>query len=148
MPLLDHRVAIVLLSAAILAAGAPLAAAWASLLPAEREPFLSAGEDAPARKRNALAIVLLLLTTLSYLVRLPGVPLEATLLRLDAKLLPPWPEYVLLGATVFFVLIPALTAVYALFRPGALRNALLWAGILVLVFWLASPYLTASLLEN
>lgn len=145
MMAIDHRLALVLLSALILAAAAPLVMAWMRLLPPEREPF-DALDATPRREpRDSIAILLLCFTTLSYLARLPGVPLEAFRLWLEARFLAPWPEYLFLAITFFLVFAPAFAACYSLLRRNPMRTPLIWAGVLVLLFWLASPYLLVAL---
>lgn len=150
MPLIDHRLALVLLSAIIVAAGVPLAVAWARLLPADREPFSSDGnqEQATAAPRDPLAIILLSLVTVSYLSRFPGVPMESLRLWLDARLTAPWPEYFFLAVVFFLVFAPAFAACYSILRPNPLRSHLIWAGTLILLQWFASPYLLAALIMS
>lgn len=143
MPQIDHRLALVLLSALMLAAAAPLAAAWVRLLPADREPFDSPRASEGRAPSDAFAVILLCFTTLSYLLRLPGVPLEKARPWLEARFLAPWPEYLFLSITFLLVFAPAFAACYSLLRPNPLRAPLIWAGVLVLLFWLASPYLFA-----
>lgn len=141
MPQIDHRLALVLLSALMLAAAAPLAVAWARLLPAEREPFTFSGAAERRPRSDLVADILLCLTTMSYLLRLPGVPLEKARPWLDARFLAPWPEYVFLSVAFLLVFAPAFGACYSLLRPNPLRAPLIWSGVLVLLFWLAFPYL-------
>jgi hypothetical protein len=143
---MDHRLALVALSALILAAGASLAVGWAALLPTDPEPFERRGESVSRTKHSRLAIAFLTLTTLSYVVRLPGVPLEGILPWLSKRLLAPWPDYLFLGATFFLVFAPAFAACYALLRPSSLRAPLVASGVLVLLLWLLVPYLTSALL--
>ena len=152
MPLVDHRLALLFLSVLILAAGAPLAFAWARVLPRERAALSWPGEidltRAQDERRAAFPIVMLCFTTLSYIARLPGVPAQDALSRLDAQFLPPWPEYISLAVMSAFVLLPAATAGYSLLRRNFLRVPLIAAGGLVLILWLAYPYLMTSMLER
>lgn len=145
MPHIDHRLALVLLSAIVVGAGAPLAVAWTRLLPADREPFSSsAAAPRTASSRDPLAVVLLGLVTLSYAARFPGVPLDSLRPWLDARLPVPWPEYIFLGVVFLLVFAPAFAVCYALLRANPLRSPLIWAGVLVLLLWFASPYLLAA----
>ena len=148
MPQTGHRLALVLLSTLILGAAAPLAVAWARLLPAEREPFSRPGEPQAPRERDGWAMFLLCLVTLSYALRLPGVPLESLRPWLDARFPAPWPDYVFLSAAFLLVFAPAFAACYALLRPNPLRVPLILAGVLVLLFWLAAPYLLVEWLGH
>ena len=150
MPHIDHRLALVLLSAVLVAAGAPLAMAWTRLIPADREPFRSSaapGQE-PASSRDPFAVVLLCCVTLSYAARFPGVPLESLRPWLDGVLRAPWPEYTFLALVFLLVFAPAFAACYALLRANPLRSPLIWAGVLVLLLWFASPYLVAAWMAN
>lgn len=147
MPQIDHRLALVLLSTIIVAAAVPLAVAWARLLPADSEPFSSVGgqPDATAAPRDPLAVALLCSVTVSYLAQFPGVPFESLRLWLDARLTVPWPEYLFLVVVFLLVFAPAGAACYAVLRSNPLRAPLIWAGVLILLVWFASPYLLAAL---
>jgi hypothetical protein len=145
---IDHRLALVLLSALIFAAAAPIALAWARLLPSEREPFASPAEARPRPPRDALAIILLCFVTISFLVRLPGVPIALAHSWLNAQLPAPWPERLYLSALFLLIFLPGFAACYAILRPTSLRRPLFWAGFLVLLLWLASPYLSAAWLST
>jgi hypothetical protein len=144
---IDHRLALVLLSALILAAAAPIAAAWARLLPAEREAFARPGDARPRQPRDSFAIVLLCFVTISFLIRLPGIPLDAIRPWLEAHLFAPWPERLLGSASFLLVFLPGFASCYAILRPNPLRRPLLWAGVLVLLLWFATPYLSAAWLS-
>src|SRR5260370_8441756 len=86
---IDHRLALVAFAALLIAAAAPLASAWARLLPEEPPPFElppapSPPEQTPSnretpRKAGPLAIFLLLCVTLSFLLKFPALPLAAAL---------------------------------------------------------------------
>ena len=145
MMAIDHRLALVLLSALILAAAAPLVVAWTRLLPPEREPFDAPHVTLQRGPRDTIAIILLCFTTLSYLLRLPGIPLDAARPWLDTRFLAPWPEYLFLSGTFLLVFAPAFAACYSLLRSNPLRVPLICAGVLVLLFWLAFPYLLGAL---
>ena len=82
--LIDHRLALLALAALLIAAAAPLAYAWASLLPEEPPPFEVPAVSPPAEgvastakspvKKDRFAVFLLVCVTLSYLLRFPGLP--------------------------------------------------------------------------
>lgn len=149
MPHIDHRVALVLLSAIIVAAGVPLAVGWARLIPADREPFAPSSattEQGSAASRDSIAIVLLGAITISYAARFPGVPIESLRSWLDGRLPVPWPEYIFLGIVFLLVFAPAFAACYALLRTNLLRVPLFWAGVLILLVWFATPYLFTALM--
>jgi hypothetical protein len=142
----------------LVAAAAPLAFAWARVLPEEPPPFeierpasnhaedTSVAPPGIAKRRDAFAILLLVCITLSYLLKFPGVPVAGVLQRLSASIPQDYFEWVLLGGRVFFLGIPGVAAVYAVFRPNPLRAPLITAGILVLSLWLLAPFLRAALL--
>src|SRR5260370_1424600 len=81
---IDHRLALVAFAALLIAAAAPLASAWARLLPEEPPPFElppapSSAEQTPSnretrRKGDPFAIFLLLCVTLSFLLKFPAFP--------------------------------------------------------------------------
>jgi len=149
MPHIDHRIALVLLSAIIVAAGAPLAVGWARLIPADREPFGPANPTTAhgsAASRDSIAVVLLSWITISYAARFPGVPLESLRSWLDGLLPVPWPEYIFLAVVFLLVFAPAFAACYSLLRTNPLRAPLLWAGVLILLVWFASPYLFTAMM--
>lgn len=125
-----------LLCALLLAAAVPIALGWARVIPPE-DP----GESPPAPQR---AVPLLVLVSLSYAARLPGVP-RAWLERWFLGNFPPdWAPWLLLSAQIILILIPGLTALYAAFRTKPVDQPLLWSGLLVALLWLAAPFLTKS----
>jgi hypothetical protein len=153
--LLDHRLAFVFLAALILAAGAPLAFAWARLLPDEPPPFTSKHgpppqitiyktEDAPP-PRDAFAVFLLACATLSYILRFPGMPGDAALRWLATILPAAYVNWIVLGGRAFLVVMPGLAACYSVVRPNPIRVPLIVGGILVLLFWLLFPFLHSAL---
>jgi hypothetical protein len=153
--LIDHRLALLALIVLLIAAAAPLAYAWARLLPEEPPPFevpaaSPSAEDLVSNRRNAakkdlLAVFLLVCVTLSYILRLPGLPLAAALQWLSALLPADYFNWTVLGGRWFFVVVPGLAAAYSALRPNPLRISLIAGGLLVLALWLVSPMLRAAI---
>jgi hypothetical protein len=155
-PPLPPRVAFLCLSALLLGAAVPLAWAWTLLLPREPEPFAAPGEmerDASAahpkqNRRDPVAVLLLILVTLSYAQQFPGVPQNiagAWIPRIVSASAAGW---CILALHWFFILIPGAAAIYALFLRNAMRVPLAAAGLLVLLVWLLAPPLCAALLGS
>ena len=152
---MDHRLALGLLTALLILAGAPLAYAWARLLPEEPEPFQaqSDGEEhqAPAsnkkgrRGKNPFAIILLLVITIGYLLKFPGIPVGRGLALLGRVVPQSESPWLVLGARWFFVVVPGLVAAYSVMRAHRLRVPLIMGGVLVTGLWLAGPYLAAAI---
>jgi hypothetical protein len=154
---LDHRLALVLLCVLILSAAAPLAYGWARLLPEDAPPFQPAkrGDESAAETGetgqaggNPIAIVLLVCLTVSFLLQVPGVPIEHAVESLTQRFSQAFAERVLFAGGAFFVFVPGLAACYALLRKNFLRWPLVIGGALVLVLWLLSDPLMAALLGN
>jgi len=154
MILMDHRLALVAFAALLIAAAAPLASAWARLLPEEPPPFEvpapSPPEQTPSnretrRKGDPFAIFLLLCITLSFLLKFPGLPVAAALQRLSGMLPPDYFNWLVLGARVFFAAMPGLAAVYSAIRPNPMRIPLTVAGVFVILLWFLSPMLRAAI---
>ena len=153
--LMDHRLALAALAALLIAAAAPLAYAWAKLLPEEPPPFeVPAGSPAaedvvsnPKRrpKNDPVAIFLLTCVTLSYVLRFPGLPLSACLQRLSTFLPADYFNWALLAGRWFFVVVPGFAAVYSALRPNPIRIALIVGALLVLALWLVNPMLRAAI---
>ena len=156
--LMDHRLALVALALLLIVAAAPLAYAWARLLPEERPPFEAAGtgtvpeEVAPggktAPKKDRFAVFLLICITMSYLVRFPGVPLAPTLQWLSTLLPADYLNWAVMGARAFFVVVPGLAALYSALRQNPVRIALAIGGLMVLALWLLSPLLQKAIAEG
>lgn len=152
--LIDHRLALVALAALLIFAAAPLAYAWARLLPEEQAPFEVAGTGtAPegvassgiAAKKDPFAVFLLVCVTLSYVLRFPALPLSAGLQWLSNLLPANYFYWAVMGGRAFFVVVPGLAAAYSALRPNPLRIALTVGGLLVLALWLVSPVLRAAI---
>ena len=127
-----------LLSALLFGAAIPLAIAWARVIPPD-EP------DETPRPRG-FAIVMLALVSLNYVAKLPLPVLEAV----ERGLLKPfpvaWVPWVILAGQGILIVMLAASAIYAVLRPGALSQPLLWASVLVAVVWLVSPFLLQAML--
>jgi hypothetical protein len=153
--LMDHRIALVAFAALLVAAAAPLASAWARLLPEEPPPFEvppgpSPREQMPSnwehrRKGDPFAIFLLLCLTLSFLLKFPGLPVAAALQELSVRMPPEDFNYLVLGARAFFVVVPGLAAVYSAIRPNPIRIQLIAAAVFVILLWLLSPMLRTAI---
>ena len=153
--LIDHRLALLALAALLVAAAAPLAYAWARLLPEEPPPFevpaaippaedLASNPTSPAKK-DPVAILLLACVTLSYLLRFPGLPLSAALQSLSTLLPKDYFDWSVLAGHWFFVVAPGVAAAYSALRPNPMRITLIVGGLLVLTLWLVSPMLRAAI---
>jgi|ERR1700682_617010 len=152
---IDHRVALVAVAALLLSAAAPLAYAWARLLPEEPPPFEApAGAPAPEglpsnwqspAKKDPFAVFLLGCVTLSYVLKFPGLPLATGLQWLSTLLPTDYLNCTVLGGRAFFVVVPGLGAAYSALRPNPVRIALIVGGLLVLALWLVSPMLRAAI---
>ena len=153
--LIDHRLALAALAALLIAAAAPLAYAWAKLLPEEPPPFEVPAVSPPvedlassrksAAKRDPFAVFLLVCVTLSYVLRFPGLPLAAALQRLSTLLPADYLNWTVVGGRWFFVVVPVVAAAYSALRPNPMRSALIVGGLLVLALWLVSPMLRATI---
>jgi hypothetical protein len=155
-PPLPPRVAFFCLSALLLGAAVPLAWAWTLLLPRDPEPFAAPREmenvssvaRTKRRQRDPISVVLLVFVTLSYALQFPGVPQGIAAVWI-AKIVPAsaagWSALVLHW---FFILIPGVAAIYALFLRNAIRIPLVAAGLMVLLVWLLAPPLYAALLVS
>jgi hypothetical protein len=153
--LIDHRVALAALVALLIAAAAPLAYAWAKLLPEEPPPFGAPAASSPDEdlvsnpksraKKDPLAVFLLVCVTLSYMLRFPGLPLAAGLQWLSTLLPADYFTPTVLTGRWFFLVVPGIAAMYSALRPNPVRIALIAAGLLVLALWLLSPMLRAAI---
>src|SRR5262249_34641609 len=127
--LLPPRAAFLCLAGLLLLSAAPLAWAWTLLLPREPDPFEDPGElpeklpayNSQPTSRDPVAIVLLVLATLSFASQLPGVPLHALQSLLTYALAADTAADITVGLHWFFLTIPAVGAIYAVWRGEALR---------------------------
>src|SRR5260370_4964745 len=135
---IDHRLALVAFAALLIAAAAPLASAWARLLPEEPPPFEvpapSSAEQTPSNretrpKGDPFAIFLLLCVTLSFLLKFPGLPVAAALQILSVRMPPEDFNWLVLGARVFFVAVPWCCPRFSAHRPDPRRLPTLIVGL-------------------
>ena len=155
VPPLDHRLALVALVLLLLTAAAPLAYAWARLLPDEAPPFELPHNPPPAeqpspnpetrRKNDPFVVFLLFGISRSFLLKFPGLPVAAALQWLSARVPPDYFTYLVLGARVFFLAMPGLAVVYSVIRPNPVRMQFILAGVFVALLWWLSPMLRAAL---
>jgi hypothetical protein len=151
---MDHRLALVAFAALLVAAAAPLASAWARLLPEERPPFETPAPLPPEqmtsnpetrRKADPFAIFLLLCMTVSFLLKFPGLPVATVLQSLSMRMPSDYFTWLVFGARAFFVVVPGLGAAYSAIRPNPIRIPLIAAGVLVVLLWLLSPLLRVAI---
>jgi hypothetical protein len=142
---MDPRLALVLFFLLLLAAAAPIVVGWLALLPSEREPFAVPGEARVKKPRDAFAIFLLVNISLSLVLRVPGfdgTPLSFYI----AKIIPPdWADHALMIAFIWFAVIPGLAVAYSAVRKNLIRMPLIVGGVLMLILWLAGPWLLATI---
>jgi hypothetical protein len=153
--LIDHRLALLALAALLVSAAAPLAYAWARLLPEEPPPFEVPAAGLPPEelvsnqktgaKNDHFAVFLLVCVTLSYVLRFPGFPVATGLQWLSTLLPMNYFHWTVLGARAFFVVVPGLAAAYSALRPNPLRIALIAGGLLVMALWLVNPALRVAI---
>jgi len=149
LPSLGHlppRLAAFLMMALLVAAAIPLALAWVSLLPPEREPFSRPDLPRPRAPRcDRFATFLLTNVSLSIFAAIPRI---ADTLHLDS--FPPlfsrsWILHIEMVLSIWLVFVPALAAAYSAVRSNPIRKHLIVGGILVLILWFLSPTLLNSL---
>jgi hypothetical protein len=157
--LMDHRLALLALVALLVTAAAPLAYAWAGLLPQEPPPFevnsapaslLEEPEPSPEATRrtgHAFTIFLLACMTFSYILKFPGLPLSAILRSLATLMPQDYLNWVVMGGRAFFVVLPVLAALYSAIRPNPIRIQLIVGGVLVVALWFVGPVLTAAIAQ-
>ncbi len=153
---LHQRAAFVALIALVVAAGIPLAFAWARILPEDAPPFKLEPGSFPSvdmepaalstkRKREAISLVLLLCITTAYLVRFPGMPVAPLLHWLGSTFSATSTNGIV--TSVRFVLLAGtgLAACIAAVRPGRMRGPLIAAAGLALLLWLLEPILQSAM---
>jgi hypothetical protein len=158
--MINHRLAFFALAALFIAAGVPLAYAWARLLPDDPPPFpIEPGsfptidEELPQEalsrtKRDLVAIPLLVCVTLAYLIRFPGFPNAVVFRWLNSTVSPAGTAWIIIATRILLITACIAATVYAALRNGPLRIPLAAAATLVLILWLLSPLLTAALLSS
>ena len=157
---MDHRLAFAALVALLIAAGTPLAFAWARLLPEDAAPFpIEPGSFpsvdheirhvVPDRKKDYwLAAPLLLCLTIAFLFRVPGFP-SSTVLAWIGGTIPGLDAYwSAITMQVLVGLIAIGAGIFGALRPGPLRIPLIAAGALTLALWFLAPLLQAAMLNG
>jgi len=142
---LDPRFAVLLLLALLLGAAFPLALAWVSILPPERDLFSRPDLPRPSARFDRPSTFFLANVSLSLLAAIPHV---AGTLHLDSlpQLFPnSWIEHTEMILSIWLIFIPAFAAAYSAVRPNPIRIHLIFGGILVFILWLLSPTLLGSL---
>jgi hypothetical protein len=142
---IDHRLALLLYVLLLLAAAAPVAIAWLLLLPPEPEPFASPGEKPSHDNRDVFAVFLLVNITLSLLLRVPGVDVDALSLPLARWISPQWANHVVKIGSIWFGFIGGLAAAYSLIRKNPLRWPLVFGGALTLLLSLTAATLASAI---
>jgi len=157
---MDHRLAIVLLVALLIAAGTPMAFAWARLLPEDAPPFpIEPGsfpsvdheitEEAPSRKRDYwIAAPLVLCLTIAFIFRVPGFP-SGTVLAWTGATIPGLDAHAsAITINVIVALIALGAGVFGALGPGPLRIPLIASAALTLLLWFVGPLLQAAMLAS
>ena len=127
-------------------AAVPLALAWVTILPPEREPF--SRPDLPRTRmprRDFISISLLLNLSLSFLAAIPRIADTLYLDSFPQLFSHSWVEHIEIVLSIWLIFVPALAAAYSAVRPNLIRKHLIIGGILVLALWLLSPTLLSSL---
>jgi hypothetical protein len=149
--------AFLFLIAIVVAAGIPLAFAWARILPEDAPPFqIEPGsfpsvdiEPAPPpekRKLDTTSLLLLLCVTLTYLLRFPSMPIGQVLGWLTKTFSAPTASSIASTIRVILLLGTALAACLAALRPNRLRTPLIAAAGLALFLWLVAPILQSAII--
>jgi len=151
-----QRAAFVVLAALLIAAGVPLAFAWARILPEDAPPFTIEPGTFPAvdcepptspksKSRDLISVALLLCVTLTYLIRFPGMPISSFANWLASFTSANATSNVIIAAKIFLLIGSGLAACIAAVRPGPMRTPLIAAAGLALLLWLLGPILHAGL---
>lgn len=157
---MDHRLAFIALVALLIAAGTPLAFAWARLIPEDAPPFPiepgsfpsvdhEAPQEQPSRKKDYwIAVPLLFLLTIAFVFRVPGFP-SGTILAWVGGTIPGVSEHwSVIAVQVLIALIAVGAAVFGALRPGPLRIPFIVTGALILAMWFLGPLLQAAMLTG
>jgi hypothetical protein len=157
---MDHRLAFIALVALLIAAGTPLAFAWARLIPEDAPPFPiepgsfpsvdhEAPQEQPSRKKDYLiAAPLLFFLTLAFVFRVPGFP-STTVLGWVGGTIPGVTEHWSVIAIQLLIALVAIGAgVFGALRPGPLRIPFIATGALILALWFLAPLLQAAMLAG
>jgi hypothetical protein len=158
---MDHRLAFATLVALLIAAGTPLAFAWARLLPEDAPPFpIEPGsfpsvdheappQEEPSRKKDYLiAAPLLLCLTIAFVFRVPGFP-SSTVLGWIGGTIPGLDAHS--SAIIVYVLVALIAVgvgIFGALRPGPLRIPLIACATLILVLWFVGPLLQTAVVAG
>jgi hypothetical protein len=156
---MDHRLAFATLVALLIAAGTPLAFAWARLIPEEAPPFPiepgsfpSVDHEAPPpeqpshKKDYVIAAPLLLCLTIAFVFRVPGFP-SITVLGWIGGTIPGLDAHS--SAIIVYVLVALIAigvGVFGALRAGPLRIPLIACAALILLLWFVGPLLQTATL--
>jgi hypothetical protein len=157
---MDHRLAFAALVALLIAAGTPLAFAWARLIPEDAPPFPIEPGSFPSvdheirhvepnrTKDYLIAAPLLLCLTIAFVFRVPGFPgstvlgwIGGTIPGLDA-------HSSAIVVQIFIALIAIGGGVFGVLRPGPLRIPLIAASVLILLLWFVGPLLQIAVVAG
>ena len=157
---MDHRLAFATLVALLIAAGTPLAYAWARLLPEDAPPFPiepgsfpsvdhEAPQEVPRRNKDYLiAGPLLLCLTIAFVFRVPGFPGSTVLVWIGGTI----PGLDAHSSAIVVHIIVALIAlglgVFGAMRPGSLRIPLIACATLILLLWFVGPLLQTAVVAG
>src|SRR5580704_588897 len=155
---MDHRLAFVALVALLIAAGTPLAFAWARLLPEDAPPFpIEPGsfpsvdheipqEDSSHKKDYWIAAPLLLCLTIAFAFRVPGFPGGTVIGRIGGMIPGLVAHWSAIAVHVIVSLVAVGVGVFGALRPGPLRIPLIASGALTLLLWFVGPLLQTAML--
>jgi hypothetical protein len=157
---MDHRLAFVALVALLIAAGTPLAFAWARLIPEDAPPFPiepgsfpsvdhEAPQEQPSRKKDYLiAAPLLFFLTLAFVFRVPGFPSGTFLAWVGGTIPGASDHWSVIAIQVLIALVAIGAGVFGALRPGPLRIPFIATGALILALWFLSPLLLTAMLTS
>jgi hypothetical protein len=157
---MDHRLAFAVLVALLIAAGTPLAFAWARLLPEDAPPFPiepgsfpsvdhEVAHVQPSRKMDyVVAAPLLFCLTIAFLFRVPGFPSSTVLVWIGGAIpgIDAHSSAIVVNAVVALIAIGV--AVFGALRPGTLRIPLIASASLILLLWFVAPLLQSAMLNG
>jgi hypothetical protein len=157
---MDHRLAFAALVVLLIAAGTPLAFAWARLLPDDAPPFSIEPGSFPSvdheirhvqPSRNLdylIAAPLLLCATIAFVFRVPGFP-SGTVIAWFGNTIPGLDaHWSAITVRVIVTLVAVGIGVFGALRPGPLRIPLIIASALMLVLWFVGPLLQTTMLSG
>jgi len=87
-------------------------------------------------------------TSVTLLLRVPGLDAAPLSSRLVGLLPSEWADNALMIGSIWFGFIPGLAAAYAVVRANPIRWQLLAGGLLTLALWLVGPWLMGAIAEG